>query len=198
MTVHDTWPILPRACVSAFPPSVLTSASNREVVRRQKTPLRLPERNGRQGGGAAVSKPGVGPRPRPSCPGRESPGSPPCVSAGPARRASLSQARCSPALDCLVSDSLPPDLLYPCPLECSQLPGTAWNHGIKSASARNQWAGQLSPSPGRAAGCVMQRQLQGQTCPALAWGSLRTRHHRRLAKQQPDAMRDTIPPCKRE
>ena len=44
----------------------------------------------------------------------------------------------------------------------------------------------------------MQQHPQGQTCPALAWGSLRTRHHCRLATQQPDAMRDTIPPCKRE
>lgn len=148
MTVQDTGPILPRACVSAFPPSELTSTSNREMIRRQKRPLCLPERDGQQGKGNYSQQ--AGSRAVPPAPSAQAghllalfPVSARFPQLGlpegrPPRRASLSQARCRPVLDCLVSDSLPPDLLYPGPLECSRLPGAVQNHGIKSASARNQ------------------------------------------------------------
>lgn len=69
-----------------------------------------------------------------------------------------------------ISNSLSSDLLSPGPLAWHQLLGTAPNHGIKSASTRNQWVRTAeSSSCGQAAWRVTEWHTQREPCSALAW-----------------------------
>lgn len=104
---------------------------------------------------------------------------PPCVSLPEGLPV---EARCSPALDCLALTPLPPDLLYPRPSRMFSAPRYCVKPWHQPACQKPvSWL--LSPSPGRAAGCVMQ-QHPARSDSALSWPgapwrtspSLPTRH----------------------